>query len=583
MSIDRGRDTLVVLPTGGGKSLCYQLPALSRGRALVVSPLISLMQDQVNALHQLGISAEYVNSTVSAEKAREVFSRWVQGDLALLYVAPERLLTDWMLSFVSNHPPAFFAIDEAHCISQWGHDFRPEYRRLATLRERFPAVPICALTATATEKVRRDIAEQAQLRDPAVIVGDFDRPNLHYRVEQRRSRREQIEEILRAHEGKGGIVYCLSRKDTESLATFLAGRGFSVAAYHAGLDGTTRARVQEAFTAERLDAVIATVAFGMGIDRSNVRFVIHSAMPASIEHYQQETGRAGRDGLPAECVLLYSYGDRGKWESLFENDPASIDEVNDEKYVRLREMQSFASSTRCRHALLVEYFGQKWKGGGCGNCDNCTDTTPAEVHPESTVIAQKILSCVIRLQERFGINYVVRVLRGEGAHVQPEHQELSTFNLMAEYSADQLKRWIEECLILGLLSRTTGDYPVLKVTTGGWEVLRGQKETGLSVAVKQKKRESRSERIRKHGAHASLDLPPEQLRLFEMLKEMRRGLAQERKVPAYMILHDSTILAVVEAQPMSEEGLSRVSGIGRRKLEAIGEDILEVMHEWAEE
>lgn len=576
-AIDQGRDTLVVLPTGGGKSLCYQLPALARGRAIVISPLIALMHDQVNALQQLGINAEFINSTVPADIARQTFSRWARNDIALLYAAPERLLSDWFLDFLTSHPPSFFAIDEAHCISQWGHDFRPEYRRLQLLRSRFPAIPICALTATATQKVQQDIVQQANLKDPAIIVGDFDRPNLHYRIERRTDRRTQIEDVLQAHPDSGGIIYCQSRKDTETLSTHLAGLGFRVAAYHAGMDAEARARVQTEFTEERLDAVIATVAFGMGIDRSNVRFIIHAAMPASIEHYQQETGRAGRDGLPGECVMLYSAGDPGKWRSLYENDPAASPDQLASKLARLREMDNFATSTQCRHQLLVEYFGQTWNRGNCGNCDNCLGTGNAaqkQPHPDSTVIAQKILSCVVRLEQRYGMGYVIRVLRGETENVQPHHCELSTHGLLAGTSAAQLREWINELISDDLLLRTTTEYPVLNVTTKGWEVLRSQRDAQLSQALTSARRPTRKERVKQHKAHAALDLDAAELVLFNALKQMRTTLARERKIPAYMILHDSVLVSLATARPTSLEQLEDVPGIGLRKIEDYGEEIL---------
>lgn len=581
-AIDEGRDTLVVLPTGGGKSLCYQLPALARGRAIVISPLIALMHDQVNALQQLGINAEFINSTVSAETARQTFSRWARNDIALLYAAPERLLSEWFLDFLTSHPPSFFAIDEAHCISQWGHDFRPEYRRLQLLRSRFAGIPICALTATATHKVQQDIVQQANLKNPAIIVGDFDRPNLHYRVERRTSRRTQIEDVLQAHPDSGGIIYCQSRKDTETISTHLAGQGFRVAAYHAGMDADSRARVQEDFTAERLDAVVATVAFGMGIDRSNVRFIIHAAMPASIEHYQQETGRAGRDGLPAECVMLYSAGDPGKWRSLYENDPAASPDQLAAKQARLREMDNFVTSGTCRHRLLVEYFGQTWNRGNCGNCDNCSDSGSGAAkipHPDSTIIAQKILSCVVRLEQRYGMTYVIRVLRGETENVQPHHCELSTHGLLAGTSVAQLREWINELLSDDLLLRTETEYPVLNVTTKGWEVLRSQRDAVLSQALPPAARPTRKDRVRQHKAHAALDLDEGQMQLFDALKKMRTELARERKIPAYMILHDSALVALACARPTDLEALADVPGIGVRKIEDYGEAILAVIDE----
>ncbi len=580
-AIDAGRDTLVVLPTGGGKSLCYQLPAITRGRALVISPLISLMQDQVAALRQLGVEAEYLNSTVSQDDFKLIISRWRQNQIRLLYVAPERLLSDWFFNFIGSNPPSFFAIDEAHCISHWGHDFRPEYRRLKVLRERFPTVPICTLTATATETVRADIVQQALLRDPVIIVGDFDRPNLHYSVEQRVDRQTQVEDILRAHAGKGGIVYCISRKDTESLAEYLTGKKFKVAAYHAGLDAARRKRVQEDFTAERLDAVVATVAFGMGIDRSNVRFVVHGAMPASIEHYQQETGRAGRDGLPAECVMLFSNGDPGKWRRIYAQDELN-EAMKKKRLERLREMDQFATLNNCRHQFLVEYFGQSWHRGNCGNCDNCSGTKTTIAHPESTIIAQKILSCVIRLQERFGIVYLIKVLRGDSDNVQPPHCSLSTYGLLKEYTAAQLRRWVDECLSQRLLLRSDDDFPVLKVSDEGWKVLRGAESVELSPlpASTKANRPSRQQRIRERGSRTALELDENQTLLFETLRELRLELARERKIAAYMVLPDTTLVAIAREQPIDLDELEKLPGIGAHKLAEYGEVLIETVSDW---
>lgn len=584
-AICTGRDALIVLPTGGGKSLCYQLPAIVLGRAVVVSPLISLMQDQVAALRQLGVQAAFLNSSLSQAEASQVMVQWRAGKLAVLYVAPERLLLSGFLNFLESAQPNFFAIDEAHCISHWGHDFRPEYRRLQMLRERFPHIPMCALTATATQSVRTDIIEQLGLRDAAVFVGDFDRPNLHYRVEKRRERREQIEEVLRSHTGSSGIVYCISRKDTESIAGYLNGRGFRAAAYHAGLSHETRRSVQRAFSNEEIDAVVATVAFGMGIDRSNVRFVIHAAMPCSIEHYQQETGRAGRDGLPSECVMLFSPGDIVKWRTILESDTESSDEIVAIRRDKLREVSAFAQSLECRHAFLVRYFGQGWNKQSCGNCDCCSDSAPSAIHPESTIIAQKILSCLARLEQGYGAQYVVWVLRGESERVQPVHCGLSTFGLLSNYAAGIVKGWLDECIVQGLVVRTDGTYPVLKLTPDGWAVMRGNKAVGLSAPAPKGKaagRPTKTERIQQHRQRTELALDAEDSELFEALRQMRYGLAKERGVPAYVIMPDSTLLNIVRARPQTIRDLEGVPGIGRAKLLSFGEDIIETVLESGE-
>lgn len=585
LSLCDRRDCVVVLPTGGGKSLCFQVPAIIRGAALVVSPLISLMEDQVAALTQYAIPAAFLNSTLSAGESGSTMVRWRTGKLRLLYVAPERLLNGGFLNLLHVAPPEFIAVDEAHCISHWGHDFRPEYRQLGKLREHFPDIPIIALTATATEKVRNDIMEQLALREPNVLVGNFDRPNLHYRVERRHNRREQVEEILRAHAGKSGIVYCITRKDVEELSAYLHGRGLRVVAYHAGLEDDSRRKAQAAFTNEEVDAIVATVAFGMGIDRSNVRFVVHAGMPRSIETYQQETGRAGRDGLPAECVLLYSSGDRIKWQGILEKSAdMALPEILQVQLRKLREMDRFASSHRCRRRALVEYFGQAYEKGNCGNCDVCV-TGDLGVHPDSTVIAQKILSCVLRLRESYGTTYVTSVLRGETEkQVQPCHLGLSTFGLMKDTSTHVIRGWIEDCIVEELLYRAEGKYPVLKVSGKGWAVLSGKAQARISVSAPLVRgaaaRVQKSERIRERAQRSEMQFSEQDRDLFESLRAMRGALARERKVPAYVILHDSTIAHLAKQRPKSFEALSRIPGIGSAKLAAYGECILKAIREF---
>ncbi|MFI0609138.1 MAG: RecQ family ATP-dependent DNA helicase, partial [Anaerolineae bacterium] len=431
-----GRDSLVVLPTGGGKSLCYQVPPLVAGRLdVVVSPLIALMKDQVDGLVANGYPAAALHSLISPAEQRAVEDRLLAGELRLLFVAPERLVSEAFLALMQRANVGAFAIDEAHCISQWGHDFRPEYRQLALLRRRFPGVAMHAFTATATEPVRADIVAQLGLRDPLIIVGPFDRPNLSYRIQPRLDREGQLLELLRARAGQAAIVYCLSRADTESLAATLQAAGMRAAAYHAGLEGATRQRVQEDFLAERLDVVVATVAFGMGIDRSDVRLVVHAAAPKSIEHYQQETGRAGRDGLPADCVLLYSAADILRWESLLTK-RAQEGELTPEglggQLTALRAIQRFCGGVLCRHRSLSEHFGQPYPNANCGACDVCLGEV--QFMADGTVVAQKLLSAVARTGGRFGVTHVVAVLSGAQTETvrRWNHDQLSVYGLLKE-------------------------------------------------------------------------------------------------------------------------------------------------------
>src|SRR4051812_20034244 len=414
-----GRDTLVVMPTGGGKSLCYQAPAIVNGTlTVVVSPLISLMKDQVDGLVACGVAAAQLNSAQSNAEQRDVKRALNERKLRLLFVSPERLAMANFRQLLGRAGVTAFAIDEAHCISQWGHDFRPEYRQLRELRQLFPKWSLHAFTATATERVRRDIAEQLGLRNHVELVGNFDRPNLTYRIIPRRDEVAQVEEVLRRHRREAGIIYCIHRRDVDTMAAILVRRGHRVAAYHAGLSPEQRSSAQEAFSKEECDIIVATVAFGMGIDRSNVRFVLHTGMPKSVEHYQQEAGRAGRDGLEAECVLLYSGADFRTWKFIIEKsaeEAAARGEPVDPTFVpeamrHLDDMMRYCRTTGCRHRSLVEYFGQEFEPTNCGACDLCLEGV--EVEPDSVVIAQKILSCVARVKESFGVGHVTDILVG---------------------------------------------------------------------------------------------------------------------------------------------------------------------------
>ena len=578
------RDAIVVFPTGGGKSLCFQVPAIVCGRAVVISPLISLMHDQVTSLIQCGIKAAYLNSTVPPQKAADVEQRWRAGDLQLLYVAPERALGGSFRNLMNAAPPAFFAVDEAHCISQWGHDFRPEYRRLAMLRQAEPHIPIHAYTATATAQVRADIAKQLGLRDVETFVGDFDRPNLHYRIERRQRGVDQVADIMKAHAGKSGIVYCISRKDTEKMSEGLRERGLNVMPYHAGLEENRRKLAQRAFTSEQVDAIVATVAFGMGIDRSNVRFVIHAAMPKSIEHYQQETGRAGRDGLPAECVLLYTGHDKRKWSDILTMDETMPEEVRAAHLKMLDEMDHFATGRTCRHRYLVEYFGQAWTKGDCGNCDVCGGME--ECHPDSTRVAQMILSCVARLGQRRGAAYTAAVLRADTTkELAPQHLELSTFGLLRHEREATIRRWIDECVGQQLLDREPGQYPTLKITAAGWAVMRGEQPARLSAAQAPLSRAETMKRTRTMRAErkkrADVALGEQERGLFDALRTKRLQLAREIDCPPYVVFHDSVLVALSSARPTTMESLLQVPGLGPAKIQRYGEAVTWLIKEYS--
>ncbi|HEY2321555.1 MAG TPA: RecQ family ATP-dependent DNA helicase, partial [Thermoanaerobaculia bacterium] len=470
-----GRDSLVVMPTGGGKSLCFQAPALEKESVtVVVSPLISLMKDQVDTLIACGAPAAMMNSSQAPHEQRAAERALLDGTIRLLFVSPERLSLPHFRSLLQRANAKTFAIDEAHCISHWGHDFRPEYRQLRELRSEFPDASVHAYTATATPQVRRDIVEQLALRDPVVLVGNFDRPNLVYRVLPKRDELRQIMEVLERHRGESGIIYCIRRKDVDELALQLAKRGWNARAYHAGLTNEERHAAQDAFAKEQCDVVVATVAFGMGIDRSNVRFVLHTAMPKSVEHYQQETGRAGRDGLEAECVLLYSAADAMTWRSMLSGEHEAK---------LLNDLDRYLSGTTCRHRALVEYFGQQYTSEACSACDLCLGET--EDVSEGTVVAQKILSCVFRLNQSWGVGQVISVLRGENTEKVRErrHDSLSTFAILKGCSRNELRDLIWQLVGQGFLEQSGDEFPVLKLTQRSRAVLRGEEEVRLRQPI----------------------------------------------------------------------------------------------------
>jgi ATP-dependent DNA helicase RecQ len=567
--LDR-RDSLVVMPTGGGKSLCYQVPpAVAKRTDIVISPLIALMKDQVDALRACGYPAAALHSGMDAAEIRAAEHEIAAGNRHLIFVAPERMLTPRFLELAARLRVSTFAIDEAHCISHWGHDFRPEYRQLAELKTRFRNASIHAYTATATQRVRSDIVEQLRLEDPAVLVGSFDRANLLYRVIPKVRVDEQVRTALERHRGDAAIVYCISRKDTEAMARYLASCGIRAAHYHAGMEAEERRRTQDRFAAEEIDVVVATVAFGMGIDRSDIRCVIHSAIPKTIEHYQQETGRAGRDGLPAECVLFYSAADVVRWRDLIERSAAEANapaEVAENGRGMLEEIRRFATVARCRHAALSAYFGESYPKPNCGACDLCLGEE--EGLADATVIAQKVLSCVARVEQRFGVEHVVDVLSGSDSERvrRWRHHELSTFGLLQEMARKNVTSVIYQLIDAELLERTPGDRPVLKLNAASWEVLRGKRQVKLLEPKKLKPARTAMEEDTWREVDAEL---------FEKLRALRREIAVQRGVAAFVILHDSTLRELARRRPTSLADLRDLRGIGEKKIADFGARIVE--------
>lgn len=559
-----GRDSLVVMPTGGGKSLCYQAPALIRpGLAVIVSPLIALMKDQVDALTRIGVPAARLDSTLSFREANAVRDRISKGEMRLVFTSPEKLVNTDVPTLLQKAGAHTVAVDEAHCVSHWGHDFRPEYRQLARLREHFPNAAVHGYTATATERVRQDISRQLGLRSPEVMVGNFDRPNLTYRVLPRLEVLDQVRQVLDRHKRSAGIVYCLRRKDVDAMCSALAGFGYRALPYHAGMTPEARRTNQEAFASEEADVIVATVAFGMGIDRSNVRFVIHAAMPKSIEHYQQETGRAGRDGLPSECVLFYSGQDFLTFKKIIEKSAAEAGaspEYVASSIRHLDEMSRYCRGATCRHAQLVNYFGQKYEGSGCGACDQCLGDT--EEVADATVTAQKILSCVARVKEGFGVNHVIEVLRGGNAAAirQRGHHELSTFGLLRDVTKETLRDWIYQLVGQGVLAQSEGEFPLLKLNAASWAVMKGQQPVRLVKSIKDREAKVSSLPDGADGA------------LFDVLRELRRKTANEAQMRPELVFSDAVLAEMARGRPSSLDAMRRISGVGDVRLASYGED-----------
>lgn len=569
-----GNDALVLMPTGGGKSLCYQIPALIRpGCGIVISPLIALMQDQVDALAELGVRAAFLNSSQSFDEAMRTERALRRGELDLLYIAPERLLTSRCLDMLDEVKVALFAIDEAHCVSQWGHDFRPEYIRLSVLHERYPQVPRIALTATADADTRQEIIDRLQLQAARQFIASFDRPNIRYQiVEKDQARRQLLDFIRDEHAGEAGIVYCLSRKKVEETAEFLNEQGVRALAYHAGMDTTTRAAHQSRFLREEGLVMVATIAFGMGIDKPDVRFVAHLDLPKSIEGYYQETGRAGRDGLPADAWMAYGLQDVVQQRRMIDESEADV-AYKRMQSARLDAMLGLCETAGCRRVHLLQYFDQSSEP--CGNCDTCLNP-PSSF--DATEAVQKLLSTIYRVGQRFGAVHVLEVLRGvDSTRVkQWQHQSLSTFGIGADRSEAEWRAILRQTLAQGLVDVDHEQYGALRLTEAARPVLRG--ETLLMLRRYQKPVRQRRAATAP-GSYTEPGLSSAQQALFERLRWWRMETARAHNVPAYVIFHDATLREIARAMPVSLEALQQVSGVGEKKLESYGEAITRLVCE----
>ena len=565
-----GGHSLVLMPTGGGKSLCFQLPALLLdGLTLVVSPLISLMKDQVDGLVANGVEAALVNSAMSYEQNRRVLSDARRGRVKVLYVAPERLAAPSFRDFLGAVKLSLVAVDEAHCISEWGHDFRPDYRNLASLRREFPLTPVMALTATATEEVRADIARQLDIAGAPRFVSSFNRPNLTYRVRPKRRPFDELVALLRRHPGAPTIIYRFSRQDTETVAGDLQRLGIEALPYHAGLEDTVRRETQDRFVNDDVPVIVATIAFGMGIDKPDVRLVVHYDLPKSLEGYFQETGRAGRDGMPSECVLFYSYGDRVKQDFFVRKIEDDAERDNAER--KLASMVEYAESTACRRRRILSYFGEQWDEDNCGGCDGCLDTGEEF---DATEIAQKILSAVIRTGERFGVNHVVDVLRGakKTRLLEFGHDELSVYGIAAARPEDELKELFALLVDRGFLARSTGEYATIYVTADGRDFLRRRDTLSL------KKPEPAAPTPRARQETLDYDAG-----LFERLRALRKRLADEEDVPAFVVFGDASLREMAHYAPQSVQSFAAIGGVGDRKLATYGDVFVAEIRAYAAE